>query len=146
MLGWPHHKDGRRMHAQSSLLQRAQRRKVRLWCSKKALKMSAEETACTCMRESAISHGSRKPQTETAGAHQWKQSVVNLRQRGIKLQRKTARGRKRQQHPYHPNSKPSSVQSALWGAHKESVSTTNEHARIDNQPSQQSLSVRNEPS
>ena len=46
-LGWPCHKDGRRTHAQSSLLQRAPRRKERSWCSKKALQRSAEETACT---------------------------------------------------------------------------------------------------
>ena len=46
-LGWPRHKDGRRTHAQSSLLQRAPRRKARSWCSKKALQRSGEETACT---------------------------------------------------------------------------------------------------
>ena len=34
-LGWPRHKNGRRTHAQSCLLQRAPRRKARLWCSKK---------------------------------------------------------------------------------------------------------------
>ena len=68
-LGWPRHKDGRRRHAQSSLLQRAARRKALPGCSKKSLQRSAEETACAS-RESAISHGSRKPQTETAGADQ----------------------------------------------------------------------------
>ena len=36
--GWPRHKDGRRTHAQSSLLQRAPRRKARSWCSKKTYK------------------------------------------------------------------------------------------------------------
>ena len=46
-LGWTRHKDGRLMHTQSSLLQRAPRRKARSWCSKKALQRSAEETACT---------------------------------------------------------------------------------------------------
>ena len=46
-LGWPHHKDGRYTHAQSSLLQQAPRRKVQSWYSKKALQRSAEETACT---------------------------------------------------------------------------------------------------
>ena len=46
-LGWPRCTDGRRTHAQSSLLQRAPRRKARSWCSKKALQRSAEETACT---------------------------------------------------------------------------------------------------
>ena len=36
-LGWPRHKDGKRSHAQSSLLQRAPRRKARSWFSRKAL-------------------------------------------------------------------------------------------------------------
>ena len=98
-------------------------------------------------RESAISHGRRRPQTETAGAHQWEKPVVSLRQRGIKLQRKNAGGRKSEQHPYHPHSKPSSVQNAIGAAHQESVSTaTSEHARTDHQSSQQSWSARNEPS
>ena len=57
------------------------------------------------------------------------------------------RGRKSEQHPYHPHSKPSSVQSAVGGAHQESVSTaTNKHARTDHQPSQRSSSAKNEPS
>ena len=47
VLGWPCYKDGRYMHAQSSLLQRGPRKEARLWCSKKALQRSAEETACT---------------------------------------------------------------------------------------------------
>ena len=46
-LGWPRHKDGRRSHTQSSLLQRAPRKKARSWCSKEALQRLAEETACT---------------------------------------------------------------------------------------------------
>ena len=46
-LGWPCHKDGRRTHAQSSLLQQAPRRHARSWCSKEALQRPAEETACT---------------------------------------------------------------------------------------------------
>ena len=46
-LGWPRDKDGRCRHAQSSLLQRASRRKARFWCSKKAIQRSAEEKACT---------------------------------------------------------------------------------------------------
>ena len=72
---------------------------------------------------------------------------MSSRQRGIKLQRKNAGGRKSEQHPYHPHPKPSSVQSAVGGAHQEAVSTaTNEHAIIDHQPSQQSSSARNEPS
>ena len=94
-------------------------------------------------RESAISHGSRRPQTETAGTHQWEKPVVSSRQRGIKPQRKNTGGRKSEQHPYHPLPKPSSVQSAIGGAHQESVSTaTKKQARIDHQPS----SARNEPS
>ena len=60
VLGWSRHKDGRRTHAQSRLLQGAPRRKARSWCCKKALHK----------RESAIRHGSRRPQTEIAGAHQ----------------------------------------------------------------------------
>ena len=96
-------------------------------------------------RESTINHGSRRPQTETAGAHQREKPVVSSRQRGIKPQRKNAGGRKSQLHPYHPYPKASSLQSAVGGAHQESVSTaTNEHARIDHQPSQQSSSARNE--
>ena len=93
-------------------------------------------------QESAISHSSRRPQTETAGARQWEKPVMCSRQRGIKLQRKNAGGRKSEQHPYHL-----SVQSAVGGAHQESHSTaTKEHARTDHQPSQQSSSARNEPS
>ena len=46
-LGWQRHKDGRRTHAQSSLLQRSPGRKARSGCSKKALQRPAEETACT---------------------------------------------------------------------------------------------------
>ena len=45
-------------------------------------------------RELAISHGSRRPKTGIAGAHQWEKPVVSSRQRGIKQQRKNARGRK----------------------------------------------------
>ena len=56
-----------------------------------------------------------------------------------------AGGKKSEQHPYHPHPKPSSVQSAEGGAHQESASlATNEHARIDHQPSQQASSARNE--
>ena len=47
------------------------------------------------MQESAISHGSRRPQTETAGAHQWEKQVISLRQRGRKPQRKDAGGKKK---------------------------------------------------
>ena len=53
-LSWPRHKVGRRTHAQSSLLQRAPRRKARSWCSKKALQRSAEETACTGRNQPSV--------------------------------------------------------------------------------------------
>ena len=46
-------------------------------------------------RESSISQGSRRPQTETAGAHQWEKTVASSRQRGMKPQRKNAGGRKK---------------------------------------------------
>ena len=49
--------------------------------------------------------------------------------------------RKSEQHPNHPNPKPSSVQSAVGDAHQELVSTaTNDYARIERQPSQDSSS------
>ena len=57
-LGWPCHEDARPTHAESSLLQRAPRRKARSWCSKKALQRSAEETACT---------GGNRPSVMAAG-------------------------------------------------------------------------------
>ena len=64
----------------------------------------------------------------------------------MKPQRKNVGGRKSEQHCYHPQPKPSSVQSAVWCVHQESVSTdTNEHARIDHQPLQKFSSARNEP-
>ena len=68
---------------------------------------------CLHSWETAISHGSRRPQTETAGAHQWGKPVVSLRQEGMKPLRKNAGGRKSEQHPYHSHPKPSSVQSAV---------------------------------
>ena len=61
-LSWPCHKDRRRSHAQSSLLQRAPRRKARPWCSKRALQRSAEETACTGgNRPSVMAAGGLRP-------------------------------------------------------------------------------------
>ena len=64
----------------------------------------------------------------------------------MKAQRKYAVGRKRQQHPYHPQPKPTSVQSAVGGAHQDSDSTaTNERAKTDHQPSQKSSSAKNRP-
>ena len=62
VLGWPHHKDGRRTHAQSNLLQQAPRRKARTWCSKKALQRSAEQTVCTVWNQpSVMAAGSLRP-------------------------------------------------------------------------------------
>ena len=66
-LGWPRHKDGRRTHAQSSLLQRAPRRKARSWCSKKALRRSAEETACK---------GGNQPSVMAAGGPRPRQQAL----------------------------------------------------------------------
>ena len=61
-LGWPRHKNGRRTHAQSSLLQRPPRRKARLWYSKKALQRSAEEAACTGWNQpSVMASGGLRP-------------------------------------------------------------------------------------
>ena len=130
-LGWPRHNDGRRTQAQSSLLQRAPRRKARSWCSKKELQRPAERL----LAQAGISHqswSSRRPQTETAGAQQWEKPVVSSRQRGINPQRKNAGGRKSEQYLYYSHPKPSSLQSTEGGAHQELVFTaTNEHARID---------------
>ena len=66
-LGWPRHKDGRRTHAQSSLLQQAPRRKAWSWCSKKALQRSADETACT---------GGNQPSVMAAGGLRPRQLVL----------------------------------------------------------------------
>ena len=61
-LGWPHHKDRRHTRAQSSLLQRAARRKARSWCSKRALQRPAEETTCTSVNQlSDIAAGGLRP-------------------------------------------------------------------------------------
>ena len=62
VLGWPHHKDGRWTHAQSSLLHWAPRRKTQLWCSKTALQRSVEETACI---------GGKQPSVMAAEASVW---------------------------------------------------------------------------
>ena len=65
----------------------------------------------------------------------------------MKPLRKNAGGRKIKQHPYHPQPKPSSVQSAVGCAHQQSVSTaTNECPKIDHRPSQKFSSARNESS
>ena len=59
--------------------------------------------------ESTISHGSRRPQTKTAGAHQWEKPVVSLRQKSMKPQRKEAGGRKSEQPPNHHQPQPLTV-------------------------------------
>ena len=82
VLGWSRLKDGRRTHAQSSLLQWAPRRKAPSWCSKKTLQRSAEETSCTERGGgdggSTISHCSRGSQTETVGGHHWIKASGNF--------------------------------------------------------------------
>ena len=92
--------------------------------------------------QAGISHQSW--QQEASDRDSWRSSVRKAICK-FKPQRKNAGGRKSEQRPYHPCPEPSSVQSAVGGAHQESVSTaTNERARIDHQPSQQSSSARNE--
>ena len=52
----------------------------------------------------------------------------------MKPQRKDAGGRNSEQHPNHPQLKPSPVQSTAGPVHQESDSTaTNEHAKTDHQ-------------
>ena len=58
VLSWPHHKDGRHMHAQSSLLQQTPRRKAWLWCSKKALQRQMKRQ----LAQAEISHQSWQQQ------------------------------------------------------------------------------------
>ena len=98
--------------------------------------------------QEGISHQSW--QQEASDRDSWRSSMRKAScefEADIKPQKKKAGGRKSEQHLYHPHPKPTSVQSAVGGAHQESVPTaTNEHARIDHQPSQQSSSARNEPS
>ena len=100
-LDWPHHKDGRRTHAQSSLLQRAPIRKARSWCPKKVLHRSAEET----LAEAGISHQSW--QQEASERDSWRSSVrkasCEFEAERQKPQRRNAGGRKSEQHPYHPH-------------------------------------------
>ena len=112
---------------------------------RKRCKRSAEETACTSGNQPlAMAAGGLRPRQLVLICE--KSLVVSSRQRGMKPQRKDAGGRKSEQHPYHPHPKPSSVQSAAGCAHQETVSTaTNERARTDHRPSQQSSSAWNEP-
>ena len=91
-----------------------------------------------------FSNGSRRPRTETASAHQWGKPVASSRQ----TERcEAAKERRSEQHPYHPQPKPSSVQSAVGSAHQElHLTATNEHARTVHQPSPNPSSARNQPS
>ena len=90
------------------------------------------------LAQAGISHQSW--QQETSDRDSWRSSV---RKANCKFEaethvaaKKNAGDRKSEQHPYHPQPKPSTVQSAVGCAHQESVSTaTNERARIDHQPS-----------
>ena len=68
-LGWPCHKDGRRTHAQSSLLQPAPRRKARSWCSKKEFKDQLKRQ----LAQAGISHQSW--QQEASDRDSWLSSV-----------------------------------------------------------------------
>ena len=135
-LGWPRHKDGRRTHAQSGLLQRPPRMKARPWCSKKALQRSAEETACT---------GGNQPSVTAAGGLRprqlyWRSLVRKASCKFEAERQKAAKEERRRQKEHHPHLKPSFVQRVVGGAHQESVFTaTSEHARIDHQSSQQFL-------
>ena len=134
-LGWPRLKDGKHTHAQSSLLQRSSKKESVIVALQESVTKTSRRDSLH-KRESAISHGSRKPRTETVGAHQWEKPVVNSRQRGMKPQWKDAGGRKSVQHPNPPQPKLSPVQGAVGSAHQESDSTvTNKHSRTDHQPS-----------
>ena len=84
-LGWPCHKDGRRAHAQNSLLQPASRKKARLWCSKKALQRSAEETACT---------GGNQPLVMAAGGLRPRQLAVISEKSQLRVRGREAKSRK----------------------------------------------------
>ena len=133
--GWLCHKDGRHMHAQSSLLQWAPRRKV--WCG--AWRKHYKDQLKRQLAQLRINIQSW--QQESSDQDRWRSSVrkaiINSRQRGMKPQRKYAGGRKREQHPNHPQPKPSPVQSSVRSAHRElNFAATNKHAKIDHQPSQ----------
>ena len=71
-LGWPRHKDERRTHAQSSLLQRAPRRKARSRCSQKA-----EDQLKRQLTQAGISHHSW--QQEASDRDSWRSSVRKAR-------------------------------------------------------------------
>ena len=68
-LGWSRHKDGRRPHAQSSLLQRARAIVVRSWCSRKRYKDHLKRQ----LTQAGISHQSW--QQEASDRDSWRSSV-----------------------------------------------------------------------
>ena len=68
---------------------------------RKSYKRPAEETRCRDGNQL------RRPQTETAGAHQREPPVTNSRQTSMKPQRKDTGGRKTEQHPIHRQPKTS---------------------------------------
>ena len=146
VLSWPHHKDGRHMHAQSSLLQQTPRRKAWLWCSKKALQRQMKRQ----LAQAEISHQSW--QQQASDQDNWCSSMRKASHKfEAEKEEATAmvkcRRQKKQHNPYHPQPKPSSVQSTVGCAHQELDSTaTSEHVRTDHQPSQKSPPARNQPS
>ena len=149
-LEWPHHKDGRRMHAQSraghitwmedvhmpkavffSKLQEGKR-------DRGAPRKHHKDQLKRQLAQAGISHQSQ--QQETADQDSWRSSMrktsCEFDAERHKAAKEKHRRQKGEQHPRHPHPKPSPVQSAVSGAHQESVSTaTKKHARIDHQPS-----------
>ena len=146
-LGWPRHKDGRRTHAQSSLLQPAARRQARLWCSKKALQSSAEETACTGGNQtSVISEGGLRPR-QLALVSEKNQLWFRTREAYSRKEKKPWRQKER------AASLPPSYQTFVCPKMRSEARMKNRSLqpptsmrRIDRQPSHQSSSARNEPS
>ena len=134
-LGWPHFKDGRHNACpKQSFSVSSKKESIMVVFQKSITKTHWRDSLHR--RETAISHGNRKPLTETVGAHQWEKPVRGLRQSGMKPQRKEVGSRKRGQHFNHPQPKPSPVQIAVASAHQEPDSTsTKGHARTDHQPS-----------
>ena len=96
------------------------------------------------LAQTGISHQSW--QQEASDRDSWRSSMKSAScelEAERKPQRKNAEDKKSEQQPYHPRPKPSSVQSAVGGAHQKSASAaTSEHSTIDHQPSQQSSSTR----
>ena len=90
-------------------------------------------------------------QQEASDRDRWRSSVRKASCKFEAERHKAEKERRRRQTErattYYPQSKPSSVQSAVGCAHHESISTASiEHARTDYQPSQKCSSPRNQPS